>query len=374
MTLPLRDFPTMTNAMVAAAQAECPQLTDFSEGSPSLALINAGGFNAMYLQFLVTLVLGTTRLATSFGSDVDSFVGDFGVTRLAPVATTGAVTYGRYVAATADASIPVGALVKTQDNITFQVIAPSAARSDFDATAQAYTFAASLLSISVPVQAVVGGTGSNVQANTIVLSASSLTGQVNTVTNPAPITNGLDGESDAALKVRFSEFISSRTLGTLGAITAAITGVQQGLSFAIVENGTPTTGLAGYFAIFVDDGSGNPPQSLITAIGNAVYPVRAASVTFAVFPASVATVAVSAQVTPLPGYSSLTLIPAISNAIQGYINTLGVGVPLYYSKLSNLISSVEGVDHIEAFTLNGAMNDVGVIQSQVLRSAPPTVS
>ena len=76
------------------------------EGALCLLLWRLDASQALWLQYLALLVLNVTRLATSSGSDCDSFGADFGFARLPPVAATGTVTFSRYTNTLA-AFIPV---------------------------------------------------------------------------------------------------------------------------------------------------------------------------------------------------------------------------------------------------------------------------
>jgi uncharacterized phage protein gp47/JayE len=62
--------------------------------------------------------------------------------------------------------------------------------------------------ISVPVQAIIGGAQGNVGSGTVTRLVSSLTG-ITSVTNPLAMTGGTDLESDIDLKTRFAAFVAN---------------------------------------------------------------------------------------------------------------------------------------------------------------------
>jgi len=68
------------------------------------------------------------------------------------------------------------------------------------------------------VLAEVAGSSGNVQANTITLISAAISG-VDTVTNALAFTNGIDAETDAALRARFQNYINTRCQATAAAIS-----------------------------------------------------------------------------------------------------------------------------------------------------------
>src|SRR6266850_2171394 len=90
------------------------------------ALCYATGLVALVMQRLVQLALLAARLSTATADDVDSFVGDFQITRLPAVPATGQVTFGRFTSAPGPILVPVGALVTTSGapSSKYQVVPP----------------------------------------------------------------------------------------------------------------------------------------------------------------------------------------------------------------------------------------------------------
>src|ERR1700739_2986107 len=94
--LPLQNFATLVAGMAAAVQGACQQLLDLTVGSVLRAILEANASVALWMQWLIMLVLQTTRAATSTGPDLDSWVADFGVARLPGTAASGVVTLSRW--------------------------------------------------------------------------------------------------------------------------------------------------------------------------------------------------------------------------------------------------------------------------------------
>ena len=121
MNLQLMTFSSLVETAAAAVQGSAKQLLDLTVGSALRAILEANASIALWLQWLIVLVLQTTRAATSTGSDLDSWMADFSVTRQSAVAATGSVTFSRFTD-TASALVPVGTQVRTTDGTqTFNV-------------------------------------------------------------------------------------------------------------------------------------------------------------------------------------------------------------------------------------------------------------
>jgi uncharacterized phage protein gp47/JayE len=346
MILNLQNFATLVQNSAAAVQGACAQLVNFSVGTAMRALIEANATVALWVQWLVLQVLSMTRLATSTGTDADSFVNDFGMTRLPGISATGLVTLSRYSTAVA-AIVPTGAAVVTTDGTqTFLV------------TGGPYTIPIGTASASVAVQAVNTGTQGNVQAGAIGLLASSIPG-VDTVTNPLAFVNGLNAESDAALRARFVLFINSRSLATVLAIQYAALSVQQGLSVVVSENTAIGGGYQpGNFLVTVDDGTGYPNATTIANVSAAVNAVRPIGSTYSVFGPAVYGASISTILTLAAGASRTTIDGEVNTAVTAYVQGLPVSATLPFGKLQAVIFGADPAITNAATTLNGGTADV----------------
>lgn len=367
MSLTLRNYQTIIDQMAAAAQAECSDLTDLSPGSPFLALIQAGALNTLYLQLLAVEVMKVARLTTSTGDDVDTWATDFDFTRLPAVKATGTVTFSRYLT-TATATVLPGSMVKTEDGTPF-IVTTNTGHSFWNTGVGGYVIPISTATAVLPVAAVVAGTSGNVRAGTITVIASPIAG-IDSVTNAAGFINGVDPEDDVALKGRFINFINTRSQATNGAIEYAIANTQQGLTFKVVENKDPSGAVqAGFFTVYIDDGSGELSDALLATLRANIDAVRPITVTFAILPANVVTADVSVNITAKPGYDKRDLLGPVSSAISAYINGLGVGVPLSFYRLAHAAQDeVDGVQEIHGLTLNGGTDDIGGGDDQTVHS------
>lgn len=351
-----KTFDQLVSDQVIAIQASVHTLMDFAIGSILRAIVESNSAVALWMQGLLLQLLTTTRAATSTGADLDSWAADYSFTRLTAVAATGQVTFSRF-SASSDSFVPVGAQIQTSDTtVEIFAVTMDATNANWSASLNGYSVARGVVSITVPVQCTTVGTVGNVLANQCNVLTGSMPG-IDTVTNANPFTNGIDAETDTAFRARFVNYLSSLSKATKNAISAAVAGVQQGLSFTLTENynyaGTLTPG---YFYVVVDDGSGNPPSALLTSISNAIDAVRAFTTTFGVYPPALQPANVALTVTSVNHAADAALAQA---AISGYIAGLGIGASLPYSKLAQIAYDASPtITNVTAVTLNGVTADL----------------
>ncbi len=220
-TLNTQDFPTLVENMAAAAQGAAQQVLDFTIGSILRAVVESVAGVALFLQSLVLQVLTLTRASTSQGPDLDSWMADYGLTRLPAVAASGTVTFSRFTP-TLQAVVPVGAQVITADGSETFAVTLDATNAAYSAALGGYVLAPGVASVNVTVAANSPGSAGNVVSGAISFIGTAIPG-VDTVTNAAAFTNGLDAESDAALRLRFVAYIASLSKATKGAVGYAST-------------------------------------------------------------------------------------------------------------------------------------------------------
>lgn len=368
MTLSTKNFDTLVSDQTAAVQSSASGLIDFSEGSVLRAIIESNAAVALWLESLVIGLLAVTRAATSSGSDLDSFVADFGLTREPSVPSSGSVTFSRFTD-TQSALVPLGLQVQTADGSVTFVVTEDATNPAWSPSQQGYVINSGTPSVTVPVMATAGGSVSNVVANSITLILSAVPG-VNTVTNALAFTGGADAETDAALRLRFQSFLNSLARGTLTSISYAISTVQTGLTDSIAENVNPDgSPHPGYLTITVDDGTGSPPGSLLTAAAVAVDQYRGAGIAFGVFGPTKLTANVVFALTTETGYDHSTVVAEAVAAVVAFINGLSLGYELPYTRLVQVIyDSSPGITNVTGVTLNGGTSDMTATAAQVVRA------
>jgi len=364
MQLSLLDFTSSVQRQALAASASCVQLIDVTVGSVLRAVFEANASVGLWVQWLVMEVLSTTRAATSNGADLDSWVADFGMSRLPATAAAGQVTFSRTTAGLATV-IPVGALARTGTDANAQIFAVTADVTNSAWQGAGYQMSAASLQVTVPVAAQTLGKAGNVQAGAVVMLSSAIPG-VDSVTNTGPMQGGLDAESDSALRTRFGGFIDSRTRATAQAVGFAIQSLQQGLTYTIAE-GVDSSGAprAGHFTVTVDDGTGAPSAALVEQVGVAIEAVRPIGGTFSVQPPTVISVDIEMQVAGPP--ESLATVRA---AVLGYVNGLGIGAPVVLSRIYQIAhDSDSDVTSVSALTINGVAADLDPPTNGLVRAS-----
>ena len=370
MTITVRSTAQIVRGYAAAVQSATNTAISFVLGSLELARANAVAGVTMWLQSLVMQVLALTRASTSTGTDLDSWMADFGlVTREAAVAALGTATLSRNTA-TQQATVAPGALLKTADGTqSFTVIADTS-QAAWNASLGLYVAPAGTASIAVTVQAVTAGTGGNINAATLTQIASAI--QFDAVTNASPFTSGVNAETDAALLARFQLALQGLRAALPTTAAAAIEALQQGIQFSIVENQT-FAGAAqpGFFYVAISPFT----SALQTSVYSAVDAIaRGLGVTFAVYAANTLAANVVVAVTAAAGYTHANVATAVQTAIQNFIAAVPLGSGLSWSQLYAVVWAVPGVSDATGLTLNGGTADLAGVANQAITVGTVTVN
>jgi uncharacterized phage protein gp47/JayE len=364
-TLASKKFSTIVGDFAAATQGACSTLIDFTTGSILRSVAEASAAVTLWLQGMAFQVLSAARLSTSVGTDVDTWMADYmpnapGSTtpRLPSRVALGTLTFSRFTA-TQSTLIPIGAQASTADLSAIFVVVADQGNFSYRADVNAYLVPTGVTTIDVPVQALVPGTASNVQQGTVTLLRSTIPG-IDAVTNSASMSQGLDAETDAQAKARVPLYFQSLARATEQAIGYAISTVQQGLNYSIIEN-RQYSGQAdiGYITIVIDDGSGAPTTSLIQSVSAAVDLYRAQGTRFGVFPPTQIGATISFTLTVTTGYDRNTILGIASSAVTAYVKGLILAQPLRWSKLEQIIyESHAAIINVTSLLLNGSQNDI----------------
>jgi phage tail protein X len=369
VSLPVLPFSTIVQNSAAAVQGASSKLVNLAVGSVLRAVLEANAGIALWVQWVILLYASKIRASTATGADLDSWMADFGVVRLPGISAVGSVTFSR-LSASAAGFVPVGTTVKTSDGTQTFTVTTDATNPTWNSALAGYVLPVGTASVTVPVAAALAGTQGNIGANTLTLISSSVSG-IDTATNGTAFTTGVNAESDAALRLRFQNFLATRALATDAAVGYAVSSVQQGLTYSIAEN-VPSPG---YFTVTVDDGSGTPPPSLLNAVFAAVNAVRPVGVQFTVVGPTEILATITLTVVAGPSTTHSALIGPVGAAIAAYVNALPVGAALPYSRLAQVAyDAAPGVANVTSLLVNGATTDVGGGATQVVRTASVTVS
>ena len=126
----------------------------------------------------------------------------------------------------------------------------------------------------------------------------------------------------------------------------------------------------------VNDGSGDPPDSLISNVANAIERVRPLCSTYGVHKPVVLTATVSMTITTATGTVHADAAAAVRTAIANYINGLQTtddGVTLPWAILTSLAFGVSGVTNVSGVLLNGGTSDLFATSRQTFEAGTITV-
>ncbi|MGH6821949.1 MAG: baseplate J/gp47 family protein [Methylocella sp.] len=374
MPLNLKPFAALVEDQAAAIQARATALIDFTIGSILRAVIEAVAAIALWLEGEIVYALSLTRAATSEGPDLESWMGDYGVTKLASSFAAGGVTFSRFSADVAGL-VPVGTVVRTIDGSQSFTVIRDVHNAAYDSNLDGYVMPIGNTSIAVLVKANVPGPSANVASGTVGLISSATPG-IDTVTNVAAMSGGSVSETDPALRARFVTYIASLSDGTAIAIGFAVDSLQLGMQHTITrdEDYAGNT-IYGFFYVVVDDGTGAPPQSLIDAAAAAIEETRAVGVRYGVFPPVILYAVVSFGIKVVKGYDDNIIVGVAGNAVSAYINTIPIGVSLPYSRIAQVAYDASpGISNVENLLLDGTTMDRQATNKNVIKTTSVSVS
>ena len=365
MQLPVMTFSGLVEQMAAGVQGAAGRLIDLTIGSVLRALLEASASVALWLQWMVLQVLTMTRAATSTGTDLDSWMADYFFYRLPGAPASGVVTFARYSVGLAT-TIPVGCVVLTTDATQSFLVVADESNPAWNGV-NGYTLAAQQASVSVPAQCSVSGIAGNVQAGTIGLLGSPISG-VDTVSNAAAFAGGADTESDLNFRARFQLYINSRSLATVAAVLNAVLAVQQGRRTTVIENvDAQLNPLPGSFLVVVDDGTGAPGSVLLQSVQAAVDAVRPIAAHFAVQGPKVLSASVNLVLETSNPLTHGAVAASVQAAIVAWIQGLPIAGTLAVSKIDAIAHGTDAsVISVSSTLINGAAEDLVAPETAVI--------
>jgi uncharacterized phage protein gp47/JayE len=355
------------SGFATAVQASSSGLVDFGVGSILLAVGEATKQVVLWLQGLILSVLTLSRAATCKGADLDSWMADFGFTRLPAAKATGSVTFSR-LTTTAQGLVPTASTVQTADGSQVFVVTTDTGNSAWNGGLGGYTLAIGVATVTVPVRAAVAGAAGNVRKTLINTIASAITG-IDAVNNTTRATGGADPETDTAFRARFQTSISGLGGGTLASVDMAVANTSGVKSHKTVENkNADDTTNVGHFYVVIDDGTGSPANSLVTAVTaslNAVVPI---TTTFEVAKSTILTANITFKIAAAAGYTVNAMQNKAGAAVTAYMNTLGLGQGINLTKIAQIAYEASpGITNVFNIQINGSAADLAGNAKKVAR-------
>ena len=209
-------------------------------------------------------------------------------------------------------------------------------------------------------------------ANTITVINTPIAGW-STVTNVYAATAGAASESDSALRQRQAVSVAqpsqTNLTGVLGGILAII-GVVRAKVYENYTTATDSNGLpAKSICAVVDGGDGQLIANTIAqrktigcqAYGTTAYTAadsQGVIMPISYTPASYTQIGFMISIQPLANYTSQCVID-IEAALVAYINSLGIGATVYYSRLFTVINQYGAAENNQYFINNVSFGVVG---------------
>lgn len=371
--IPARTFDEFVSSMVTSWGSSIGIVPSFQSGSVLLAVFQAVASQDLFLQAQAQLVNEVARAQTSVGPDLDTFMAQFGFFRLPATFAEGVEQLSLPTPAGVQVIIqptdPTAAVQTSGGAIQYAIIADTT-KAAWNTSLNAYVLDIGATSIDVAIQAITAGSTQNVQAGQLAQFAQPIPG-VAFCNNSAPISNGIDEESDDAFRARFVQWLNSLSKATESAILSAIAAVRQGLNLNLLENQNQSGDtVLGEFTVVVDDGSGNPPSSLLTAVFNAVNAVRAFTVRVIVIGPTPVVPTIALNVRVAPGYNQTAVQQAVQQAVLDMADSLQIGQELFISSIESTAVSVPGCLACQPgeTKINGEAADLVVTGVQVVQT------
>lgn len=195
----------ISSQMVAAMGIIEPTL-DLSVGQTMRKIIDVVAEQNAQTYSNAGLSSSLNDITTLSGAALDAYAARFGMTRFAAKYATGTATFDQAPAQGTTQNQPVTVVLGTQ--LTTISVQPVVFQ-----TLVTFTMAPTDSSVTIPIQAVLAGSGGNVGANNITAVTVPLNG-VSGVSNTAPTSGGTDAESDAAFISRFQRTVLRALTGT----------------------------------------------------------------------------------------------------------------------------------------------------------------
>lgn len=332
-----------------------PKVTDFTPGSVAYTVLAAvaAGEDVIGKQYYDAVLQADILTAT--GTNLDNRVANWGVTRKPAIAANKAFNFNKIVPATNTLTIPAGTLITTMpaaDGSTIQFTTDQAGM---------LTVGQNTVAISATCKVPGPGIAGNLAANTPLLIGSALPG-IDSVTLSDAITNGIDKESDNALRARCLSVIQNPQGGGTQADyknwALSVTGVKT--AHVLPLNRGPGT-----IDIVITGPGGVPDAALIAAVQAEIDSRKPLNVDVLVIPPDAVTINSTIIITLEPGFTIEGVMPSIDTAVANYIYSVPTGGTVYNTSMAAAIISIQGIlDCAITLSVSGVTNTNIVLGSE----------
>lgn len=328
----------------AAMRAILPSDIDSSEGSHMYNFLRPTALiTAELCEFILPQIVRTIFPEWSAAEYLDAHASSRGLHRKAAVAAHGNLSV---TAGSTAITIPIGAKFSTAGT-------QGVAATEYQATAVVAISASG--TATVPVECTMTGTAGNTPAGTVILVSDGRRG-ITAVTNSAPITGGLNTESDAELIVRILEYDRSRGTSFVGNVADYKRWAQEASddvgTVSILDD---TISPAGTVTMYIMDRAGNPAtQELRNTVYNyimcptdAVARLAPVNATLVVGTPTTVPIYISATV-ELSGAATIATVSAeLLTSVSAYLTEAMEDLEVRISRIGAILSGISGVEDYE---------------------------
>jgi uncharacterized phage protein gp47/JayE len=217
-------------------------------------------------------------------------------------------------------------------------------------------------SASILVECEQSGTIGNVPANSIV-NVEPISG-ITSVTNPNPVTNGTNVESDDDLRERYFEKV--RTPSTSGNSQHYINWCKEVVGVGDAKVLPLWNGNGTVKCVVINSNKRAADASLITLVATNVESQRPIGATVTVVSATELAVNISVDIDLSPGYDLVSLKTAITDSLTNYFKEIAFNMDyVSFALIGSKILEVPGVSDYRNLTLNGGTANITIGNTQV---------
>lgn len=284
----------------------------------------------------LALRMAALYLDSAEGEDLDRLVGDrFSPDvfrkQAAPAVVTLRMERASPPSALEGVGFDVGDKVRTANGVEFELTRPVAFSEG------------STGPVTVAAQAVLAGTGGNVQAGSLTEFRDTPDDPAITVTNTEPAVGGSDVESDESLRRRARDYLRTARRGILAAIEFGALTVSGVASATAEEVLNPTLGTPnGMVRLYIADRNGQSNAVLANAVRVALLEYRAAGIIVDVLTTAPNYQSIAYNLAFRSGTDTTSAINQLKAITVATVNLLAPQEPLLRSMLSSLARSVPG--------------------------------
>ena len=317
---------------------------DTREGSFANDMISAVSYRIWETLQSLDAVVPIAYIDETSGAYIDKRCAEYGITRKAGIKAAVTLT----LTGTAGVVVPAGKVFVTAAGLAF-------------ATDSAVTLGSGETACAATAAEI--GASYNVAAGAITGQLESLSGLVS-VTNNAAATGGTDPETDAALSMRFYDFLQNPT-------TSGNTAHYKQWALAVSGVGAakvyPLWAGAGTVKVLIaSDTMGPVDATIVSKCAAAIEEERPIGATVTIKSATALAVSVAGSVTIDSSTTISAVQAAFVSALSAYLKSISfVKYTLVYNRIAALLLDIDGVQDCSGLTVNGGTANITIGDDQV---------